>query len=114
MMSSGFYSQNGRWPDPYSVLFREAHYYSEYIAVYSVSILPFIPLLGSARLVWRNMEEISPTSFSPTLLADMWMMSSGFYSQNGRWPDPKSSRQKGGAGYFPNYSIFYILLVCCC
>jgi hypothetical protein len=34
-------------------------------------------------------------------------MSSGFYSQNGRWPDPKSSRQKGGAGYFPNYSIFY-------
>jgi hypothetical protein len=28
-------------------------------------------------------------------------MSSGFYSQNGRWPDPKSSRQKGGAGYFP-------------
>ena len=42
------------------------------------------------------------------------MMSSGFYSQNGRWPDPKSSRQKGGAGYFPNYSIFYILLVWCC
>jgi len=40
-------------------------------------------------------------------------MSSGFYSQNGRWPDPKSSKQKGGAGYFPNYSIFCILLVCC-
>ena len=34
------------------------------------------------------------------------MMSSGFYSQNGRWPDPKSSRQKGGAGYFPNYKYF--------
>jgi hypothetical protein len=25
------------------------------------------------------------------------MMSSGFYSQNGRWPDPKSSKQKGGS-----------------
>ena len=42
------------------------------------------------------------------------LMSSGFYSRNGRWPDPKSSKQKGGAGYFPNYSIFCILLVCCC
>ena len=42
------------------------------------------------------------------------LMSSGFYSQNGRWPDPKSSKQKGGAGYFPNYSIFCILLECCC
>ena len=41
------------------------------------------------------------------------MMSSGFYSQNGRWPDPKSSKQKGGADYFPNYSIFCILLECC-
>jgi len=44
---------------------------------------------------------------------DRWL-SSGFYSQNGRWPDPKSSKQKGGAGYFPNYSIFCILLECCC
>jgi hypothetical protein len=42
------------------------------------------------------------------------LMSSGFHSQNGRWPDPKSSKQKGGAGYFPNYSIFCILLECCC
>ena len=34
-------------------------------------------------------------------------MSSGFYSQNGRWPDPKSSRQKGGAqaGYFSHSSF---------
>jgi hypothetical protein len=39
------------------------------------------------------------------------VMSNGFCSQNGRWPDPKSSRQKGGAGYFPNYSIFYICAV---
>ena len=35
-------------------------------------------------------------------------MSSGFYSRNGRWPDPKSSKQKGGAGYFPNLSSYNI------
>ncbi len=46
--------------------------------------------------------------------APLALMSSGFYSQNGRWPDPKSSKQKGGVGYFPNYSIFCILLECCC
>jgi hypothetical protein len=39
-------------------------------------------------------------------------LSSGFYSQNGRWPDPKSSKQEGGAGYFPNlYTIRVLLLL---
>jgi hypothetical protein len=28
-------------------------------------------------------------------------MSGGFYSQNGRWPDPKSSKQKGSYNAYP-------------
>ena len=30
-----------------------------------------------------------------------YLMSSGFYSRNGRWPDPKSSRLKGGRWLLP-------------
>ena len=54
---------------------------------------------------YRAVSDAQNRSLTPI------MMSNGFYSQNGRWPDPESSRQKGGDGYFPNYSIFCILLV---
>jgi len=70
---------------------------------------------GVGRSERASMGLAELCSLSPVAPSqDTHLMSSGFYSQNGRWPDPKSSKQKGGAGYFPNYSIFCILLVCCC
>ena len=58
----------------------------------------------------RSTRHTSSPHEGRTPTHKLMMMINGFYSQNGRWPNPKCSRQKGGTGYFPIYSMTYRLL----
>ena len=47
------------------------------------------PLIGSNKLSVYNNPPVSAVALPKAM---PYVMSSGFYSRNGRWPDPKSSR----------------------
>ena len=54
--------------------------------------------ISSVTVVDQTRCQLERERVLSCLAAVVVLMSSGFYSQNGRWPDPKSSKQKGGAG----------------